>query len=111
MIKDQLVLVHDLVDAIDKIEAYTKGMSEEDFFGDARTQDAVIRRLEIIGEATKNISLDFKDRHSDLPWKRLAGLRDILIHKYFDVRSKAIWEMLKVDLPPLKVKLNSLLKE
>ncbi|MCL5101641.1 MAG: DUF86 domain-containing protein [Candidatus Parvarchaeota archaeon] len=111
MIKDQLVLIHDLIDAINKIEAYTRDMSEEQFLKDVKTQDAVIRRLEIIGEATKNISSDYKEKHSGLPWRTLAGLRDILIHKYFDVRAKAIWEMLKVDLPELKDKLGALPKK
>ncbi len=74
-------------------------------------QDAVIRNLEIIGEAVKNLSADLRDRHPDIPWGRIAGLRDVLIHQYFGVRLQTVWNAVENRLPELKGHIESLLRE
>lgn len=74
-------------------------------------KDAIIRRLEIIGEAVKNIPDDFKDKHPDVPWKEIAGMRDILIHEYFGVNLERVWKTAKEDLPEFKKTVSEILKE
>jgi uncharacterized protein with HEPN domain len=74
-------------------------------------QDAVLRRLEIIGEAVKNLDEDFKNRYPEIPWKKIAGLRDVLIHEYFGVSLKRIWRVIKIDLVDLKFKISRIWEE
>jgi len=72
-------------------------------------QDAITRRLEIIGEAVKNIPAPYKAKHPDIPWKQMAGMRDVLIHEYFDVDLNLTWSVVKQELPSVKKKLQPLL--
>ena len=74
-------------------------------------QDAIIRRLEIIGEAVKNLSALFRAKHPDVPWKKMAGMRDILIHEYFDVDLALTWKVIKHELPKIKKELAELVKD
>lgn len=76
------------------------------FMRDIRTQDAVVRNLEIIGEATKNISNDFREEHQQIPWRKLAGVRDRLIHHYFGVNYDIVWVIAKEELPEIYRKLK-----
>ena len=78
------------------------GVEYEDFLGNKLKQDGIIRELEIIGEASKQLSLEFKEKYSDIPWKDIAGMRDKLIHEYFGVDLNAVWETVEDDLPILK---------
>jgi len=80
-----MVFVGHIIESIELIERYSEKLTEETFKKDQGMQDAIIRRLEIIGEAVKNISLTFRTKHPEVPWKQMAGMRDILIHEYFDV--------------------------
>ena len=111
MKKDNLVFLKHILDCIDKIEEFTNRISEDDFMKSVQIQDAVIRRLEIIGEATKNLSADFRKKHSNIPWEQMARMRDKLIHGYFGVDLMTVWEVVEEDLPELKKKINKLLSD
>lgn len=94
------MFIKDVLEAICKIDEYTKDLSEEVFLRNSLVQDAVLRRLEIIGEAVKNIPDDVRNKYSDVPWKQMAGMRDVLIHDY--------WLTVKKDLPEVKSKLKDI---
>ena len=100
----------DIWEAMDMIGLYTKGLTYRKFLEDRKTQDAVVRNFEVIGEATKNIAADFKAKHPKVPWKTLAGLRDKLIHFYFGIDYKIVWDITKKELPKLKRQIEDLLK-
>lgn len=84
-------------------------MEQNEFMKDTKTQYSVIRGVEIIGEATKNLPRSFTDRHKDVPWKDIAGMRDKLIHAYFGVNMERVWLVVKDDLPDLKTKITAIL--
>ena len=87
------------------------GFSQSEFFKNHSLQDAIIRRLEIIGEAVKNLPITFRSKHPDIPWKQIAGMRDILTHQYFDVDLALTWKVVKHELPSIKKRISSLLEE
>jgi uncharacterized protein with HEPN domain len=84
---------------------------KESFFADRKTQDAVMRNLEIIGEATKCLSIPFKDAHPNISWKPIAGMRDKLVHDYFGVDLRLVWDVVERDLPTLMLKVAQILEE
>jgi uncharacterized protein with HEPN domain len=92
----------DAVDAMNKAEKFVEGMSFETFKEDDKTIFAVIRALEVIGEAVKNIPQESRDAASHIPWKQIAGMRDILIHEYFGVDLETLWQTVKIDIPQTK---------
>ncbi len=92
----------DIDEAIRRIEFYTQDTDYENFLEDIKTQDAVIRNLEIIGEAAKNITDELKEKHPQILWKDLAGIRDKLIHHYFGVNLEIVWTIIDEDLPQLR---------
>ncbi len=102
MNKEALIFIKHILDAIEKIESYSKNVSKENFKKDIQLQDAIIRRIEIIGEATKNIAPEFKNNHPFVKWKEIIQTRDKIIHHYFGVDLKIIWEIIKEDIPKLK---------
>ena len=91
----------DIREAIQRIAAYTEGMAYEQFVKDSKTQDAVIRNLEVIGEATKNLSNPLRKMYPQIPWKDLAGMRDKMIHHYFGINYEIVWTIAKEELPGL----------
>jgi uncharacterized protein with HEPN domain len=107
--RDVGLYVHDIWDSISAIEEYTRGLTEEEFCSNRLVQDAVIRRIEIIGEAVKNIDGSFRVKHPDIPWKEMARMRDKIAHEYFGVDFKRVWEVVRQDLPGLKLKFKSML--
>lgn len=105
MKKDPEIFIEHILECIKRIEEYTKGITKDVFSNSPQIQDAIIRRIEIIGEAVKNIPGDIKDKYPDIPWKRIAGMRDILIHEYFGIDLELTWEVAKEEIFELKKKI------
>lgn len=100
-----------ILDAIQNIEEFTSGCAKEKFFKTRMIQDSVIRNLEIIGEAAKHIPPAIRKKHASIEWKRIAGMRDILIHEYFGVDLDRVWQVVKARLPELKERIDNILCE
>lgn len=100
--RDYRDYIKDILDSINDIENFIRGMSFEDFKKDKKTIYAVVRSIEIIGEATKNISKALKDKYREIPWKKIAGMRDRLIHEYFGIDIEILWKTVTEDIPSLK---------
>lgn len=98
----------DIIESMELIQNYINDVSEFDFENDSEKQDAVIRRFEIIGEAAKNISEKSKELYKDIPWREMAGMRDVIIHQYFGINMKMIWEVIMKDIPRIKSKLKKI---
>jgi uncharacterized protein with HEPN domain len=111
MRKDFRPFLEHILEAIQKIEAYTKGFKKEDFFGNKLVQDGVIRNLEIIGEATKRIPEAIRGGYPQIEWKKIAGMRDVLIHGYFGVDIEKVWGVIKNRIPELKSTVSKILKQ
>ena len=94
--------IQDILEAIVEVDDFTRGLKFEDFYRDRKTINAVVRSLEIIGEASKKIPNDTRVKYSKIPWKRMAGMRDKLIHEYFGIDLEIVWEVIKNELPPVK---------
>ncbi len=102
MSRDYKVYLDDILEAIDKIRTYTADMSVDSFAVDSKTFDAVLRNLEVIGEAVKRIPDEIRLQHQQVEWKKIAGLRDILIHQYFGIDAEIIWDVVHNKLPELE---------
>ncbi len=111
MKRDIKVYIEDILESISRIEEYVKDLDEAEFYGNNEKQDAVLRRLEIIGEAVKSIPQDVRDKYSEIPWKQIAGMRDIVIHEYFGVNLGRIWKVIQVDMKDLKNNINRVKQE
>jgi uncharacterized protein with HEPN domain len=105
------VYIQDILEAIRRINEYLEGLTFNEFSKDNKTVDAIIRNFAIIGEATKHIPTDIKRKHREISWKRMAGMRDKLIHEYFGVDHQILWDTSKIDLPASKPLLEQLIAE
>ena len=106
--KDDRPYIDHILQAISKIKKYSASLTKDQFENDELIQDAVIRNIEIIGEATKNLSKEFKKDHSEIPWRAMSGMRDKLIHDYVGVDFDVVWETIREDIPILEDLLKDL---
>ena len=109
--RDWLFRVQDILNSIDKIQTFTKKMTATQFKNNELVIDAVVRNLEIIGEASKSIPLAVKKLYPDIPWAQMSGMRNILIHEYFGVDVKIVWHTAKKSLPSLRKQLQLITKK
>jgi len=110
MSRSDSVYLQDILDAVEIILTYIENKTEFEFVNDQMLQDAVIRRFEIIGEASTKISEDIKDKNPQVQWRLMKGMRNKLIHEYFGVSAITIYSTIKLDLPVLKEQLENLVK-
>jgi uncharacterized protein with HEPN domain len=101
----------DILDSIDAIGNYTAGVNWEEFKDNPEKQDAVLRRLEIMGEAVKGIPADIRNQHTNIPWREIAGLRDVLIHNYFGITLEMVWNVVENDLDAIADSIKAILQD
>ena len=111
MPRDYRLYLEDIVEAADRILRYTVGTGYDSFASDDKTVDAVVRNLEIIGEAAKKLPENAKQRMPDIEWRKIAGLRNILIHEYFGINKVIVWDVVQGKIPSLKTACENLLTE
>ncbi len=106
-----LTYIGDMLDAIRRIEAYTTGVKKKEFIEHLMMQDAVMRQIEIIGEASNSVSDEFQEEHSEFPWFQMRGIRNKIVHDYRGINLQVIWDTVKNDLPALKKQVEEILGE
>ena len=111
MTRDLQVYIEDILESLKLIADYVRDIDEDEFYNNIQIQDAVIRRFEIIGEATKQVPQNFRSQYPHIPWRKMAGLRDVLIHHYFGVNVERVWKMIKNDLDKIKKDVSELISE
>jgi uncharacterized protein with HEPN domain len=102
--RDPRLYIEDILASMDRIQQYTAGLDEQTFLENPQAQDAVLPRLEVIGEAVKGIPESVRTKYAEIPWRNMAGLRDVLIHQYFGVNLHRTWLVVTEDIPVLKPK-------
>lgn len=108
--RDPEIFFEDINEAIERITDYIGDYSLDDFQNDRKTIDAVVRNMEIIGEAASNIPESIRSKHPGIPWKKIVGVRNIVIHKYFGVDTDTLWVIIKEQLPELKSQISEIIK-
>lgn len=108
--RDYRDYIQDILDCINDVEGFIEGMNFEQFVKDKKTTNAVVRSIEVIGEASKKIPKTLKGKHPDIPWKKMAGMRNKLIHEYFGIDMEILWKTAKEEIPVLKSSIENVLK-
>jgi len=108
MKRDLRLFIDDIQNSIKNIEDFSNELNKEKFTKDILRQSAIIRQLEIIGEAAKNLPTQFKNNYTSIPWKEISGFRDVLSHAYFGVSIERVWNIIEIDLPRLKKELDKI---
>ena len=106
-----LHFLDDIQDATENIWNYTRGISRKEFLSHKMIQDAVVRNFEVIGEAVKNLPDDLKARYPDVEWRKIAGIRDAMVHGYFRIDYEVLWEIIERDLPPLQNRIQAIITD
>ena len=109
--KEDLAFIEHILDSIKAIEKFSKNLKKEKLTSNRLKQSAIVREIEIIGEAVKNVSESLKNKHREIEWKEIAGTRDKMIHHYFGVDLNIVWDIIKINLPDLKDKVLKIKKE
>lgn len=110
MLRDPLLLLEDILECAEKISAYVEKVEKASFMGNGMLQDAVIRNLEIIGEAAKGLPEAFRDQHEEIQWRKISALRNILAHAYFGIDNEVIWDLATKEVPLLRERVVILLQ-
>ena len=108
--RDHKLYLEDMLEAANRIERYLKGMTIGKLRKDTLVLDGIVRNLEIVGEAAKNIPSPIKNKYPEVEWKKIAGLRDVLAHEYFGIDLEVVWDIVKNKLPSLREKIKTILK-
>ena len=103
--KDDLAFIKHILDSINAIEEFSKNMNKDKLMSDRLKRSAIVREIEIIGEAVKNMSESLKNKHPEIEWKEIVGTRDKMVHHYFGVDLNIVWDIIKINLPDLKIKI------
>ncbi len=111
MKKRYLMSFQDILESINRIDTYTEGVEYDSFSHNQMMIDAVIRNLEIIGEASRNVPEDIREKYNEIPWRKMIGLRNLLIHEYFGVDESIVWEIIKTNLPKVKPNILKAIQE
>jgi uncharacterized protein with HEPN domain len=109
--RDYRLYLDDILEAAKRIERYSRGMTLEKLKKDTLVLDGIVRNLEIIGEAAKNVPTQIREKHPAIEWKKITGLRDILAHEYFGIDVDVVWDIVKNKLPSLKKQVSRIVKK
>jgi len=107
MSRDELMYLHDIVDSCERLLRYTSGLTKEQLLADEKTYDAVVRNLEVIGEAAKHVSDKLRSQIPDIEWRKIAGMRNLLAHAYFGIDNNILWDVVQNKIPQLAKAINA----